>query len=101
MSPLLLFAALYGVPEAPQDRSGAISKTFAAKICGTTDTLFVTGIQRAFPHSLGPFRTVFTKKSSRTTFELAAPERHADTDAWNSQPVAAVTGRFERWIRPD
>lgn len=52
MSPLLLFAALYGVPEAPQDRSGAISKTFAAKICGTTDTLFVTGIQRAFPHSL-------------------------------------------------
>jgi len=53
MSPLLLFAALYGVPEAPQDRSGAINKTFAAKICGTTDTLFVTGIQRAFPHSLG------------------------------------------------
>lgn len=57
MSPLLLFAALYGVPEAPQDRSGAISKTFAAKICGTTDTLFVTGIQRAFPHSLDPLRT--------------------------------------------
>lgn len=57
MSPLLLFAALYGVPEAPQDRSGAISKTFAAKICGTTDTLFVTGIQRAFPHSLGPLQT--------------------------------------------